>query len=476
MSSYRRSMLQARILMKLKDGPVGSVTTLAEQVKAKRESVSRSLGVLKKQGIVLRDSAGWALTDKGREEIPEVEAALKQLHQKARNLNERVSVAIRNMAESDLLKAQGTLQEVVAPLMEQLRLATNMLGDNGLGAAAAAAQLADLGKSQLSAAAQFADLGKSQLSAMFGDSGLGAAAAAAQFADLGNSLLSTSAVEAAAALSSAVQPLLSVQEQNSRLFADFVASDHLAAIQAFIKPNNLLVAQAIDDIIAIQRAELSELGAYHSIDFKWAASSLNSVTQSFGRLIEHNHTTIGNLPNFERISQYFTVPTATTANYTHSVRSLVEAEDLADDELSQEVVYAELGDETLDQQLGRINPDWVEMRRGSWIALNNAGPDRLRHAGVSQRELLNQVLEHFVPNALLPDGSLGPQTKARVRIALQASKTDAEFIDTMAKAALSGYEQLNKYTHRNQKHEESLRAILRMIEGLIRFILTMVSS
>ena len=65
--------------------------------------------------------------------------------------------------------------------------------------------------------------------------------------------------------------------------------------------------------------------------------------------------------------------------------------------------------------------------------------------------------------------------KARVRIVIGESKSDAEFADAIAKAVLSYYRQLNKYTHHNMKHEESLRAALHTGEGLIRFILSKVN-
>ena len=64
--------------------------------------------------------------------------------------------------------------------------------------------------------------------------------------------------------------------------------------------------------------------------------------------------------------------------------------------------------------------------------------------------------------------------KARVKALLGGSDSDAEFIDATARSLLAYYTQLNKYTHRNQKHEESLRSLLHAGEGLIRFLLVQV--
>jgi hypothetical protein len=139
--------------------------------------------------------------------------------------------------------------------------------------------------------------------------------------------------------------------------------------------------------------------------------------------------------------------------------------------LSRERDYEVDGDASLDILLIRLNPDFVEMRKGSWVALRGRGPDYLRHAGASQRELLVQVLTHLVSTGTLPaSDKQGPQIKARLK-ALGLSNTDAEFASSLANAALGLYQQLNKYTHGNQKDEASCECILRMVEALLKFIL-----
>jgi hypothetical protein len=173
------------------------------------------------------------------------------------------------------------------------------------------------------------------------------------------------------------------------------------------------------------------------------------------------------------LAERITVPTATVAYYADSLRDLVEAEIGKDISALPDQGFEEFGDQSLDHLLCEINPDFVEMRHGCWSALYMGGPDRLRHAATSQRELLTQLLQHLVPGAQLPaEKRQGPQVKARAEAVVGASENDAEFIEAVSKAVLSYYSQLNKYTHHNIKHEESLRALLHTGEGLIRFILS----
>jgi ribosome-associated translation inhibitor RaiA len=173
------------------------------------------------------------------------------------------------------------------------------------------------------------------------------------------------------------------------------------------------------------------------------------------------------------------MPPTILASYTDSARDFIDAEvafespTLAKPDQS----FEEYGDQELDNRLYKLNPSYVEMRQGAWAALNQSNPDRIRHAATSHRELLRQMLQQLVPNAELPEENRqGTQLKARIKKALGTSEENAEFIDAVGAAVVTLYDQLNKYTHHNKKHEESLRALLHTGEGWIRFILSLLDE
>jgi hypothetical protein len=251
----------------------------------------------------------------------------------------------------------------------------------------------------------------------------------------------------------------------------------MSGIEEVIKSNNLFLAGTIDNIFAIHQAEMKKVASelVGRVDFSWVSAQLADVNRSFADVFHHHvaelYIPTASVPPYRFVEQV-TIPTATVAYYTHSVRDLVDAETSTDVLPLPERGNEEFGDQNLDTLLVKLNSDFVAMRHGSWSALSTAGPDRLRHAGVSQRELLSQLLQLLVPNSTLPeDNRKGPQIKARMKVVLGVGSSDADFIEVMVNAVYSWYNQLNKYTHHNEKHEESLRALLRTGEGLMRFIL-----
>jgi len=276
----------------------------------------------------------------------------------------------------------------------------------------------------------------------------------------------------------AIKPLLEVQERNSKIFQNIIAREISPALEVLANQNNLYMTKAINDIMAIRHHEFARLVEnMRGIDFAWLAKDLSRVTQAYSRLYTENISTLETSASSiytSQIAEAIVEPTATVSHYVDSARNLVEAETESNLPALPEKGYETFGDEDLDPLLYQLNPDFVEMRQGSWSALSGAGPDRLRHAAISQRELIRQLLEHYVPNASLPKESRqGPRLKARIRIALNASEGDAEYVEAMGVAVMSSYNQLNKYTHHNERHEDSLRALLQTGEGLIHFILAL---
>ena len=272
-----------------------------------------------------------------------------------------------------------------------------------------------------------------------------------------------------------IQPLLDIQEHNAIIMRQLIQD--LSPAEGLFSRNNRLIAGILEDALAIRQfgALPENYTAFHD-----TLLNFSDVNQSFRRLFDTVATPIILAdPNLDlsKLSNSMIVPTMTMGYYTRSVRELVntETETETNESPNQERTseeFHELGDESLDEILARLNPEFVEMRKGAWWALRIPGPDYLRHAGASQRELLRQLFELLVPQSDLPeDNRKGPQLKARLRIILNMSDTDAEYVESMSKAVASQYDQLNKYTHHNKKYESLCRAILHTGEGVIRFVL-----
>ena len=104
-SKSRRSLLQAQILLRLEQGPVRTVSELAEAVDAQRPSVSRSLKTLRIDKLVERRQNGWNLTSTGGDEA-------KRCNQELSRAARRIKRAIRPIAiGSELMRANKPLFE-----------------------------------------------------------------------------------------------------------------------------------------------------------------------------------------------------------------------------------------------------------------------------------------------------------------------------------------------------------------------------
>lgn len=83
----RISTLQLSILTYLKNGPVPTVTALAERLHALRPAVSRSLHALEQQGLVARQGRSWHLTESGSSTVDaELPIRLQRLEATAKRL------------------------------------------------------------------------------------------------------------------------------------------------------------------------------------------------------------------------------------------------------------------------------------------------------------------------------------------------------------------------------------------------------
>lgn len=419
MSDTRRSFLQTKILIRLDEKPAKTIAELATRVNSQRPSVSRSLKTLKGQGLVVRTHVGWCLTDAGRKEAEDARAI---------------------MAEN--------VQAIVA-------------GANSV--------MTNFSKSFLSSLPAFdtASLVKPYLASM--TASLGSVALEGMKATLGS-------FDVAAQMQTAIAPILEAQERNRALMGDIIGSATLSYLDEFASKNNLLLAHITDNMF-----EMRKLSAGFDIpDMSQLLAQTTRVNLALDDIWQQSYQDVLAPLRYppEMLSAGVTVPTLAVAHYSDAVTSYMR-EEVGEERQPQEIhTYTdEYGDPNLDPLLAKLKPDFVEMRRGSWSALASGSYDRLRHAATSQRELVRQVFQTVVPDVELSELENGkPHVKARVKVALGGSKTNAEFAIAMSGAVLALYDQLNKYTHHNEKHEGMLRAILRSGEGLLMFILSAIEQ
>lgn len=179
-------------------------------------------------------------------------------------------------------------------------------------------------------------------------------------------------------------------------------------------------------------------------------------------------------------------PTRATSSYIDSVRTGVVywKEDEDEDELTSESIYDEYSGHFRHYKylFAELGPQYIQMWEGSWSALQRKGPDYIRQAAHSGRELLMQVLEFYAPDSCFSNdeirlsGHAGkPTRKMRVQKALQNdSKSTVNFADSLAKAVDEGYGLLAAASHYRDAAanvtEAQLAALLDSLGGLLRFI------
>ena len=120
----RRSVLQVFILRHLQKGPAKTITALAEAVNSQRPSVSRSMRLLREDGLVEPSDQGWCLTDAGLREAQEAETKLAASADKAAKALAAYTRGIKvpklkvvDTVES-VTKAQRRIANIVAPVTQ----------------------------------------------------------------------------------------------------------------------------------------------------------------------------------------------------------------------------------------------------------------------------------------------------------------------------------------------------------------------
>jgi len=441
MKETRRSLLQVKILLTLENKPAKTIVALTGFVNAQRPSVSRSLKILKTQELVFRNQRGWQLTEAGKTELSEIKKKYAESATRIHTATLRTNAVFQEIAES--------VGNITRNFTQQIAAQSNLLS------IAKAFKYPDL--------IAFTNLNTTHLNLI------------KEINKTANAFISKEFTE------NTIKPLLAIQERNNAVLQQLIipqVSSVALFTQTVINQNSFNLANTIHELVTVQQELFAKTMANTvKVDFSWLAKDLSQVVAAFTPIISDqlvDWEASRFIPPSVQLAERLVLPGATMASYADSAHSVIDAETEPDiPVLSTEGLPWE-GDQKLDESLALLNPEFVEIRHGSWFALQNAGPDRLRHAASSMRELVRQLLELLVPEKRLPKEERGkPQLKSRLILALQESKRDSEFVVNVGQALVSSYDQLNKYTHYNEKHEDSLRSLLISTEGWIGFILSL---
>jgi predicted transcriptional regulator len=449
MIPYRRSKMQTEVLLQLAENNSPTITDLAERMQVERSSLSRSMKLLKEQGLIERTRQGWRATDSGKEEAHEAQQTMIEVAGAVRNTLERTQKVIAgiDLNSGFISQAIAAIQPLAfkdwIPKYNWDRMIDHFYVGQTVEIAEAIQSIAN--SHQLAAITTQASL-IGTIERTINDS------VTVQFQRI-------------------VKPLWDVQASNAELMKTIGEAYSSPLFRELAKQQNFHVSYTIDAVLRInslvQQQQVSS-GLENLI------AGMSQVTSALDRLWQDSLPI--QLPDTSFaprwIASQFTLPTTTVSHYANSLASFVEAEVIDESDYSSDRTHYEFQNERLDLLLARFDNDFVEMRLGAWHALNTAGPDSIRHAGTSFRELLRQLLLKLVPDLELTKEKAGkPSIKARVKGVLK-SDSDAEYVDALVGAVFQTYNQLNKYTHHNEKHAEGLRGIIMATEGLILFLLS----
>jgi len=421
-SSSRRSLLQLRIIGRLTRGPAKTVTELAASVSAQRPAVSRSLKSLEQQGLVQRGKECWKVTEAGRAE------------------------------------AKGAATKV-ADVLEAAQKVSTILDWRGLGLGLDIAGMQELLRPKFEVMMDFGQLYQSL-------------APPAAFTDQLVKLSVSDQLKTS--LSEAMQPLLDASAK-WRSFLGGIASSKaaLAGVADMMARNNALVAGALENMQGLSVLAQLRNTALDELLYSGVADHVRSVSQTYKGLLDWQTERMA--PDFSRLSpeamwRDITVPTVTVSSYTRSLRWTVHRDEGELPPLEQ-LDFEEGAGSQLDDLLGSLNPRFVDMRHGSWQALRSNNPDKSRHAAVSYRELVRELLTLLVPDAMVSNDVPGSKMKSAIKRLLGGSESSAEFAVAVSDAIYGLYSYLSKPVHTGYRHPQAVRAALLSGEGLLLFLL-----
>lgn len=405
----RTSALRLALLHELQTAPAKSVTELATRVGKLRPSVSRSLNALRHEGLVTYEDREWRITATGQREI---ERATKNL--------------------------QDSLERVQRSFSALSRIAPPAIPIESVRAFDAISS------------------SHKALQSMFRTN----ATAVQRFTD------------SFSAFDSALKPLFQAQIRNSALMDMSLKIDQMTpGLSSLLQHNNRSIASAIDDSLALRNLELThpsdsllpQLKGFPPVSEHLSAitASVEAIGREFSLEAAHRSHSADHAPIM------VVAPPTAAAAYTRATRLWFEGGSA----VGPPEGYP-LGNPATEIRawLAELDPSLAEMHRGAWDALTNGGPDSLRHAAVSMRELLRIVLKTLVPDESIEEGGK-TRLKARLRKLLSGSESSAEFAMGMSLGIDGLYDRLNASTHGPKTDQGVLRGVLIAADGVLLVVL-----
>jgi len=426
----RTSILQVMILRELQARPGQSVTGIASSLDCFRSSVSRSLHTLSRRGLVTWEDQQWRSTTAG---VVEAERATESLRRTATRV--------------------GRSFAAVAPNVQVLAESLDVMGPQMDVLASARRAVAIQNQETIRAIVAPADAARRVM--------------ADHMNEIANSVL--------VPLQGSLASLVRAQAANAELIDAAVKQVFDATRFSFIREWSRHLASAVDDAFAIHEAArlssgglqpllVSDLVLSHFLELTSSLTSLNK--EAAAQLVSQDHGSI--VAAFPALLS----PSWTVSNFSLALRLTA-----TDDDSSTFVAESDSIEDPRDLRgrLARLEPRFAEMHRGAWDTLHEGGPDRLRQAAVSMRELLQAVLRHLVPDVELdPDNP--KNLKARLRHVLTCSNSGSQYVTHQALALEAAYRQYNAYVHEDKRHAQPLRALFLSTDGLLLYVLVTASD
>lgn len=416
-SASRRSFLQARILLRLEQGPARTVSEIAVAVDAQRPSVSRSLKTLREDELVERKRNGWVLTLAGEEE--------------AKRCSEELSRSVDSIRRT--FKGITTVQ-----LTKTLNPIPNSLVNGILG------NYIGINSTDVMAGAISSWLPKM--------------------------LDNKHATMLADRVSLSLAPLMDTQRLLSGAIAQSVA---VPAIGLAASQTNALVARAIEDIHTVLSASAIRVHGFDKVLYPGVLRDIQHIGTSYRSLLREatkNAAAVDNLPEIEHSWSRMLVPSSTVANFTHSIRSEVSPNPEFDGAALPHTPHRENRQETLKILLTGLNPELVERWEGSWQVLRGSNPDRLSQAAFSYRELIRMVLDELAPDVEVDRSQQGSKRKMQARQVLEGREGD--FAGAMVDGLPRLYDFFSKSAHTSYRNEVAVEAGLMAGDGLLLMLLS----
>lgn len=488
MATNRRSTLQARIILQLEQNPANSVTSLAKRLDAERSSVSRSLQTLKEQGIVTRDGQGWCLTELGASEILNISQTFSKTLEDTNRMAERATRIASDLSQLSSLDPSWPAahhvgltnhQELMRIAKQQQSWASSVLPkltvlDSFSGMSSVLKQIE--GMTYQSALPDF-DITMRDFRI-----------AAGNVTNLRDMLMSTSNQALTDALCNnyggaffdfsrfniTLTPLLDTQDRVNGYIRSWTSSIDLVSMAKPWLDNNVLLSHAIDEI----RSTYESVGRLGMISqttaYDWIARNLVDVNQAYGALMNDRFSEFDRMSrDLPSMSVRILPPTASVSYFAQSSHEFIRAAAPENDgQMSANDHREEFGAAPLDDLLMEIDPLLVEKRHGVWTAYNRREADWIRHASVSQREMIVHLLDKLVPrDTLRRDEDDTPRIVQQVKALFGRRSSDSDYASALGKAVQEHYRQHNKYTHGDERRVACFRALLHSTEWWLVFIL-----